>query len=267
MSQLIPFQFNTTSIRVITTDDGETLFVAKDVAEALGYADTKRTITLNCKKSKLANEVKGGVNNTLHPQTKLIPESDVYRLAMKSELPTAEPFQDWLADEVLPSIRKTGSYAHNQQAQLPSFADAVAGVEAVANYLRLSESGRIAFIKPVIEQYGVAIQLPVYAVDAPPSLSTESSMPTKSVTALLREHGSNYGFSAVAFNKHLESLGLVETLMRKSLKGEKQYKSVTTKGLEFGKNLTSPNNPKETQPHWYIHRFSELFDLVIDGLQ
>jgi len=147
--------------------------------------------------------------------------------------------------------------------QLPSFADAVAGVEAVANYLRLSESGRIGFIKPVIEQYGVAINLPVYAIDAPPSLTPVSSMPTKSATALLKDYGSDYGFSALAFNKKLEAMGFVETLTRKSTNGEKQYKSVTEKGLKFGKNLTSPNNPKETQPHWYIYKFSELLDLVI----
>jgi len=150
----------------------------------------------------------------------------------------------------------------SKTAQLPSFADAVAGVEAVANYLRLSESGRIAFIKPVIEQYGVAIQLPAYAIDAPPSLTAVSSLPTNSATALLKEHG--VGMSAVSFNKILESLGIIETLSRKSSKGDKHYKSVTKYGLIYGKNVTSPSNAKETQPHWYIHKFSELLNLVMN---
>ena len=215
----------------------------------------------HCKQSTVLGDV-NKISN-LHPSTKWIPESDLYRCIMRSNKSEAEPFQDWVTGQVLPSIRKTGNYTHNQQS-LPSFADAVAGVEAVANYLRLSESGRIAFIKPVIDQYGVAIVLPSYAIDKPESQDNDSSMPTKAATALLREYGADYGFSAVAFNKHLESLGFVETLTRKSTQGkDKQYKSVTNAGLEYGKNLTSPSNHKETQPHWYIYKFQELLDLVL----
>jgi hypothetical protein len=46
-----------------------------------------------------------------NPWTKFIPEADVYRLAMRSQLDSAERFQDWVMEEVLPSIRRTGSYA------------------------------------------------------------------------------------------------------------------------------------------------------------
>jgi hypothetical protein len=55
-------------------------------------------------------ELKVGETPTLHPQTKLIPESDLYRLTLKSQLDSAERFQDWISEEVLPSIRKTGAY-------------------------------------------------------------------------------------------------------------------------------------------------------------
>ena len=46
----------------------------------------------------------------LDPQTVIIPESDVYRLTLKSEMPNAERFSDWVVETVLPSIRKTGAY-------------------------------------------------------------------------------------------------------------------------------------------------------------
>lgn len=46
---------------------------------------------------------------TLDPQTKLIPESDVYRLVMRSKLPSAERFQDWVVEEVLPTLRQNSS--------------------------------------------------------------------------------------------------------------------------------------------------------------
>jgi len=243
--------------------DGIIWFVAKDVCDALGYGQTANMIK-HCKQSSNLDEL--NKINGLPPATKWIPESDLYRCIMRSNKAEAEPFQDWVTGQVLPSIRKNGVYSVQQS--LPSFAEAIAGVEVLANYLRLSESSRIAFVKPVIDQYGVAIVLPSYAVDKPESQTIGSSIPTKAVTSLLKEYGDGYGFSAVAFNKHLESLGFVETLTRKSSQGkDKQYKSVTNAGLEYGKNLTSPNNPKETQPHWYIHKFPNLLDLVLTHVQ
>jgi hypothetical protein len=59
------------------------------------------------------NEIKG--LQELHPQTVLIKEPDVLRLIMASKKPEAEPFQDWVFEEVLPEIRRTGSYSFNAQ--------------------------------------------------------------------------------------------------------------------------------------------------------
>lgn len=97
-------------VRTIITEDGNLLFVASDVAKALGYAVPQKAVIDHCKHcSKME-----------HPSNKgtyinLITESDVYRLTMKSKLPNAEQFQDWVCEEVLPSIRKTGSYSAGQQ--------------------------------------------------------------------------------------------------------------------------------------------------------
>lgn len=48
-----------------------------------------------------------------------IPESDLYRLTMKSQLPSAEKFSDWVVEEILPSIRKNGGYIQNQERMTP----------------------------------------------------------------------------------------------------------------------------------------------------
>lgn len=95
-------------IRVAGTSE-EPLFCAKDVAIALGYSDTADAIQRHCKSGKKvfhphSNGI-GGVNMVY------IPEKDVYRLIMRSNLPDAEKFQDWVCEEVLPSIRKHGIYA------------------------------------------------------------------------------------------------------------------------------------------------------------
>lgn len=91
--------------------NNEPWFVAKDVAEALGYSNPRKAIRDHCKSSVAV----GGTNrSSLDPQTKIILESDIYRLVMRSDLPSAEQFQDWVVEEILPSIRQHGFYGTDQ---------------------------------------------------------------------------------------------------------------------------------------------------------
>lgn len=86
--------------------EGKPYAVAKDVAKALGYSDTDQAIRNHCKRA-ISQPVKttGQVRNM-----KVIPEGDIYRLITRSKLPSAEKFETWVFDEVLPQIRKTGGY-------------------------------------------------------------------------------------------------------------------------------------------------------------
>lgn len=84
-------------------------FYASDVATALGYSRPADAVNAHCKKACKINQYCKSPNRP--PITvNVIPESDVFRLVMRSCLPSAERFQDWVCEEVLPSIRKTGSY-------------------------------------------------------------------------------------------------------------------------------------------------------------
>ena len=86
--------------------DGEPQFAASQVAAALGYADTDQAVRKHCKAAKTYPvEMTGQVRNV-----KMIPERDVYRLILRSKKPTAEAFEEKVVGEILPSIRKTGSY-------------------------------------------------------------------------------------------------------------------------------------------------------------
>jgi len=102
---LIPFERDGWNIRVVDVD-GDPWFVASDVARALGYSNPQEAVRTHCK----------GVRKTLTPsaggdqQTTIIPESDVYRLIIRSKLPEAEKFEKWVMEEVLPTIRRTGAY-------------------------------------------------------------------------------------------------------------------------------------------------------------
>ena len=86
--------------------NGEVLFCGKDVAQALGYRRPADAIAAHCKGvCVLPTPSNGGIQ-----QMKFIPEGDVYRLIVHSKLPSAERFERWVFDEVLPSIRQHGAY-------------------------------------------------------------------------------------------------------------------------------------------------------------
>lgn len=87
-------------------------FVAKDVAMALGYADTDQVIRKHCKHAKLLKPVEmTGLKLTDSPRgITIIPEGDVYRLISRSQLPNAQKFEEWLFDDVVPTICETGGY-------------------------------------------------------------------------------------------------------------------------------------------------------------
>lgn len=108
MSNLAIFENNEFGkVRTLIEDDGTVLFCASDVAKILGYVIPTKAVNTHCKGvSKMEVPTNGGVQQML-----FIPESDVYRLIIRSKLPEAEKFEKWVVEEVLPSIRKTGSYS------------------------------------------------------------------------------------------------------------------------------------------------------------
>ena len=92
------------SVRVVLRDDVPWFF-ASDVAKALGYSNPSRSVQDHCKHAELFRTT-NTVGLNINPRGELVvPESDVYRLIMRSNLPNAERFQDWVVEEVLPSIR------------------------------------------------------------------------------------------------------------------------------------------------------------------
>ena len=144
--------FNNSNLGVNLTTllvDDEPWFIAKEVASALDYSDTAKAVTdhvyeedqkmLSCSECKelfkgilnaetvesaenLKPDILSGLKEPLSISNrgmKLINESGLYTLIARSDKPEAKPFLRWVTSEVLPSIRKTGSYS--VQAQTPSY--------------------------------------------------------------------------------------------------------------------------------------------------
>ena len=106
MTKLIPFEFDRQQVRVIEGDDGDTLFIAADVATALGYANPRDAIRRHCRGVvKRDTPTASGVQSF-----SVIREPDIYRLIVKSKLAAAERFEAWVFEEVLPTIRQHGRY-------------------------------------------------------------------------------------------------------------------------------------------------------------
>lgn len=95
-------------VRTVMIDD-KSYFCANDVANALGYSNPRKAVSDHCKGvTKCDTPTDGGVQALSY-----IPEGDIYRLIVRSKLPSAEKFERWVFDEILPTIRKTGGYVAN----------------------------------------------------------------------------------------------------------------------------------------------------------
>lgn len=104
--------FNSIEFGEIRTTEinGKPYFVANDVARALGYKRPADAVTAHCKGSVKHRYLTDGGEQEL----KVIPEGDIYRLTVRSKLPSAEKFERWVFDEVIPSIHQYGAYMTEQ---------------------------------------------------------------------------------------------------------------------------------------------------------
>ena len=133
MNSLTVFEFDSQEIRFV---DGKA--VANDVAKVLGYADSTNTIRkkVSSKNKGVARmSTPGGIQSVT-----VLEEAGIYQLIFSSKLPSAEKFQDWVFEEVLPAIRKTGQYAIAHHRVPQTYSEA------------LLEAGRLAQEKEILEE-------------------------------------------------------------------------------------------------------------------
>lgn len=141
-------------IRTINEEE-RVLFCGRDIASALGYANTKDALARHCKGVAKCYPLhtSGGIQ-----QARFITEGDVYRLIISSKLPAAEQFETWVFDEVLPTIRRRGVYAVDQLLDDDEF------LEQALNHLRAERTKRLiaeqllAEATPKVSYYEVVLQ-------------------------------------------------------------------------------------------------------------
>lgn len=176
------------NIRTVIIDE-KPYFVASDVAKALGYARPNDAINQHCRAT-----VKHRIIDSLgrEQETNIIPEGDVYRLIVKSKLPTAEKFESWVFDEVLPQIRQTGGY-------IPI--NGLSDKEIMAKALMIAEQtiAKKDTLLSIKEQQIAELK--------PKADYTDRILQSNSLVNA-NQIAKDYGMSAKTFNKKLYELGV-----------------------------------------------------------
>lgn len=188
-------EFGELSILIV---DGKEYFPATECARILGYKNPKDAVNRHCRWV-----VKHDLPHPQNPEKTLkinfIPEGDLYRLIVKSQLPTAERFERWVFDEVLPSIRKRGMYATDElldeMLRSPEY-----GIKLLTEYKEAKERAKQLEIENAQHKQIIG-ELQPKATYYDLILQNTSLVP---ITQIAKD----YGMSGRAMNKLLHELGI-----------------------------------------------------------
>ena len=186
--------------------NGEILFNAKDIAELLEMSDVtvRRHIQGMSEKQvvKLKNSNVQNLNfRKLHNTGEnFLTESGLYKLAFRSNKESAERFTDWVTDEVIPQIRKTGGYIpHNKNM---SEAEIMAAAMQIANKTIEEQKRKIELAEKEKENLALAIE------DMTPTVEFAEEVLESSNTLTATQIAADYGISAIELNKILKKEGI-----------------------------------------------------------
>ena len=128
-------------IRTMTDEKGETFFVGKDVATALGYKNPSNALQVHVDEEDKTSYLIQVSGSNYKANTLMVNESGLYALVLSSKLPQAKVFKHWVTSEVLPQIRKTGGYIPTKDGEGRKLSD----LEIMAMALQIQQKTIEAF--------------------------------------------------------------------------------------------------------------------------
>lgn len=180
--------------------EGKPFFCGSDVAKALGYTNPNKAVNDHCRAiTKCSTPISGKIQ-----EINFIPEGDLYRLIVSSKLPTAEKFERWVFDEVLPSIRKHGLYATDELLDNPDLiiqmATKLKEEREVRKALEIEnkvQSQQIAELQPKATYYDLILQCKDML--SMTEIAKDYGKSAKGMNKLLNEFGIQYKQGGVWF--------------------------------------------------------------------
>lgn len=195
------FNYEQKQIRTVVDRNGETLFVAKDVCDALGLSNTSQAlgrIELEDKDNIILDDVTGRNRKML-----AVTESGLYALIFESQKAEAKKFKKWVTGDVLPKIRKTGSYVAQNVVPFEVLErETSAALRLASTFGFEGNQAKLSAAKAMKEYYKIDVQSLIGATH----LVSESQEAELTPTEL----GKRVGLSAQAINKLLAEKGLQE---------------------------------------------------------
>ena len=171
----------------VKTENGEPMFDAETVARSLGFTTVAKSGNVTVRWNRVNKYLKKYLSTPVS-KTDYISEPMVYKLAFKANNALAEKFQDWLATEVLPQIRKHGMYATDELVDNPDLLIEVATKLKEERTLRLVAEQKVAEMQPKVNYHDII-------------LANKSVTPISFIAK-------NYGMSARQMNKMLHDFGI-----------------------------------------------------------
>ena len=148
MNELKVFQNSEFGELGILLIDGKEYFPATQCAEILGYVKPRNAISRHCKGAlKQGVLTEGGIQ-----QVNYIPDGDLYRLIVNSKLPAAERFERWVFDEVLPALRKYGSYGEIQLEELIAKTVTMTVAETIKQLMLIMQSQNNTTCRDILKE-------------------------------------------------------------------------------------------------------------------
>lgn len=235
MNGLQVFQYEGKQVRTVEKD-GETWWVLKDVCEVLQIKNPTDVW------KRLDEDERARFNLGRQGEGTIINESGLYHVILRSDKPQAKPFRRWVTKEVLPEIRRKGSYGENR------------AVAALAEQV-----GQLAEMVTKIAD-------DLYGRKEPEQirLIPLERKETYSASELLKYNGVR--MSVYEFNQMMEEKGYMEEIVLRSLrKGkERRCKVLTEKGLPYGENREQIRCNKGHQPGYYPECFLVLVEKITE---
>jgi prophage antirepressor-like protein len=174
---------------------GEAWFVAKDISDKLGYAQTS-----NMMKRIDAEDSKSSVLDGMNMKSLLINESGLYSAILGSKLESAKRFKHWVTSEVLPSIRKNGGYIAGQENMTDD--ELLEKAVLVAQKKIAERDKKIQALETEVVEMNNTIS------EMQPKVNYVDLILKSKSTVLVTQIAQDYGMSAKAFNKVLKDLGV-----------------------------------------------------------